>query len=378
MKNVMNVWEIKQKNRKEIYYYIREKGVVSKQDIVYDLQLSLPTVTQNLDYLKAQGLIDTSCKIKKEKAGGRIPTAFSYIHDARVAIGLDITQHHIKSVVVDLSGNIIDLVYKRQLYEKSDQYLKLLGETVEEIIEKTNVNRERILGVGIAVPGLIDEKEERVVYGRVIDNIGMTRKDFSKYISYPTKLVHDSNASGYAEVWSTTGLHNAFYISLCNSIGGSVLINDTVYKGDGVISGEIGHLNLVRNGKKCYCGQKGCFDTYCNAECLSDHTDGDLSEFFQRLEAGDERLMKVWGEYLDYLAMAVSDVRMLFGCTIILGGYVGAYMKDYISMLCERVDAKNAFGEASQNYLRPCKYKIEAVAAGAAITYIDEFIKNIS
>ena len=69
--------EIKAKNRQNIYQYIRERGSVSKQEIVVDMQLSLPTVTANLDYLKKQGLIDTSGKIKH--TGGRNATAFSYI-----------------------------------------------------------------------------------------------------------------------------------------------------------------------------------------------------------------------------------------------------------------------------------------------------------
>lgn len=373
----MNVWEVKHNNRKAIYHYIRNKGAVSKQDIVFNLQLSLPTVTQNLDYLSKQGLIDTSHKMKQESTGGRIPMACSYVQDGKIAVGLDITRHHIKSVVVDLSGNIIQLVYKRQLYEKGDHYLKLLGDAVEEVIEKSHIERQKLLGVGIAVPGLIDKEKERVVYGRVIDNKDMTREDFAKYIPYPTKLLHDSNAAGYAEVWSTPGLHNAFYINLSNSVGGSVLINDTVYEGDGLICGEVGHLKLISNGKECYCGRRGCVDAYCNAGNLTEHTDGNLAEFFKKLEEKDEKIMQVWDEYLDYLAMTISNVRIMFGCKIILGGYVGAYIKTYMNMLCERVDALDAFAEKAADYLLPCKYKVESVAAGAAIMYIDEFLENI-
>lgn len=373
----MNVWEVKHNNRKAIYHYIRKEGTVSKQEIVFNLQLSLPTVTQNLDYLKEQGLIDMSHKMKKEKAGGRIPMACSYIQDGRVAIGIDITQHHMKGVAVDLSGNIIELVYKSQLYERVDQYMRLLGGLVEEVIEKSKLEREKLLGVGIAVPGLLDKSRERVVYGRVIDNKGMTREDFSKYIPYPTKLIHDSNAAGYAEVWSTPGMHNAFYMNLSNSVGGSILINDTVYEGDGMMCGEVGHLKLIPGGRECYCGRRGCVDAYCNVSNLSSHTDGNLEEFFRRLEEKDAKIMEVWNEYLDYLAMTVSNVRMLFGCKIILGGYVGANMKNYMDMLYERVDESDAFDEKAADYLLPCKYKIEAVAAGAAIMFIDEFLENI-
>ena len=372
----MNIFDIKQNNRNKIYFYIRNSGLATRQDIAYDLQLSLPTVTQNLEYLVQQGLISSASKVVN-KAGGRNPIAYSPIADAKVAIGLDITRHHIKTIIVDLDGNVLKYNYKRQVYERTDEYLKLLGEEVETIIDSIQLDRKKILGVGIAVPGIVNHEEGYVVQGRVIDNTGMKCEEFSKYIPYPSTLIHDSYASGFSEIWMTPDIHNAFYISLCDSVGGSVLLNDKVYMGDGLYSSEIGHLNLIPNGRKCYCGQKGCLDAYCNAEILADYTDGDLKEFFSQLEQGDEKLQKVWDEYLDNLAVAINDIRMLFGCTVIVGGYVGAYMKEYMDILYEKVDSKSPFSESSESYLIPCKNKIESVATGAALYFVEEFLKDI-
>lgn len=373
----MNIFDIKQNNRKKIYFYIRKRDLATRQDIAYDLQLSLPTVTQNLEYLVKNNLISSDYKVPN-KSGGRKPVAYSYIPDAKVAIGLDITKHHIKSIVIDLDGNVVKYIYKRQDYRRDDEYLKILGETVETIIEKAQLESDKILGVGIAMPGLINQEEGYVVDGRVIDNTGMNCEDVSKYISYPTKLIHDSNASGFSEIWMSSEIHNAFYISLCNSVGGSVLLNDNVYMGDGLYSGEVGHLNLLPDGAQCYCGQKGCFDAYCNAERLANCTDGDLELFFAKLKQGDEKLQKVWNEYLDYLVIAVNDIRMLFGCTVILGGYVGAYMKDYMDILYEKLDTKSPFGEKASSYLIPCKNKIESVATGAALYFVEEFLEKLN
>jgi predicted NBD/HSP70 family sugar kinase len=374
--STMNIFDIKQNNRNKIYSYLREKGLATKQDIAYDLQLSLPTVTQNLEYLVKQGLISSDCKVTN-KLGGRNPIAYSYIPDAKVAIGLDITKNHIKSVIIDLNGKVVKYTYKRQNYKRDDAYLRILGEQVQAIIESVQLDCTKILGVVIAVPGLINHEEGYVVQGRVIDNTGMNCEEFSKYISYPTKLIHDSYASGFSEVWFSHDIHNAFYISLCNSVGGSVLINDNIYMGDGLYSGEVGHLKIIHNGELCYCGQRGCFDTCCNAEVLANYTGGDLESFFNQLEKGNKNLEKAWNEYLDYLAIAIHDVRMLFGCTVIIGGYIGAYIKGYMDLLYEKVDSISPFGEKSDNYLIPCKNDIEAVAVGAALFFVDEFLDNI-
>ena len=57
-------------------------------------------------------------------------------------------------------------------------------------------------------------------------------------------------------------------------------MNNEIYYGDRMHSGEFGHMTLEINGRQCYCGKKGCVDAYCNAQNLSNLTDGDLGRFF--------------------------------------------------------------------------------------------------
>lgn len=371
----MNVADIKQNNRNKIYFYLREKGFATKQKIAYDLQLSLPTISRNLEYLVNQGLLSSDDKVEN-KTGGRNPIAYSYIADAKVAIGLDITKHNISCVILDLNGNIIKHLAVKQDFERSDEYLKLLGEIVETIVDDAKIDRKKILGVGIGVPGLVEHDEGRVIYGKVIDNENMDCDEYAKYIPYPSKLIHDLFASGFAESWRSPQPHNTFYMSLCNSVGGFILVDGNLYMGDGFYSGEVGHMMLVPGGDLCYCGQRGCVDAYCNAEVLSKHTDGDLKLFFDLLkQKKDAKLQKVWEQYLDYLSEVTNNIRMLFGCEIIIGGYVGAYIREDLDLLCKKVDERNPFGEKASEYLLPCKAEMESVASGAGLLFIDEFLK---
>lgn len=143
----IGVNEIKTKNRQIIYNYIRKQGSVSKQEIVVEMQLSLPTVTTNLDFLKKQGLIDTSGKIKN--TGGRNATAFTYVKNARMAIGVDITANHITAVAVNLSGDIISMERKRIDFDlEDDAYLREIGKTVECVKKDADIADENLLGWG--------------------------------------------------------------------------------------------------------------------------------------------------------------------------------------------------------------------------------------
>lgn len=369
--------EIKRKNRQMIYHYIRKNEPVSKQDIVVALQLSLPTVTQNLEYLKEQGLIDGSKKIKN--TGGRNAAAYTYIKDAKMAVGVYITGHHMNAVAVDLSGRVVEIVKERHEFDlNSDEYLRHLGAVVEQVKVKAGISDERLLGVGVAVPSLVSEDGEYVIYGMTFDFTGKTRANIAKYIPYNNRLIHDSFAAGFAESRIDTGVRNAFYISLSNSVGGSIIMDNEVYVGDNHKGGEIGHMTVVpAGGERCYCGRFGCFDTVCRAGKLDQYTDGNLEEFFRLVESGDKNAKEIWDTYLDSLSLVIHNIRMIYDGTVILGGYVGEYIGDYMDQLYWRVNERNPFGDRAEDYLIQCRCRVEATAAGAAIYYTEKFIDEV-
>ena len=324
--------EIKIKNRQRIYQYIRMNGSASKQDLVVALQLSLPTVTQNLEYLKQTALIDASKKITN--TGGRNATAFSYLKKAKMAIGVYISSHHMNAVAVNLSGEVEALVKEQITFNlEDDAYLRKLGTVVEKVKKQAGIREEDLLGVGIAVPGLVSDDGTCVTYGLTLDFTGKTRDEIGKYIPYSCRLVHDSYAAGYIETWKNQSIRNAFYISLSNSVGGSIIIDHEIYEGDTQKGGEIGHMIVVpEGGEKCYCGKIGCLDSYVKANLLSDLTNGQLDVFFEELKKGNKKLLKAWNNYLYYLSIAVNNLRMSFDCDIVIGGYIGSYFNEYIEI----------------------------------------------
>lgn len=367
------------KKSQQIYQYIRQYGAVSKQDVVIGLRLSLPTITQNLQYLAELGLVDTSKKFPSSGERGRNATAYTFVKDARAAIGIYLTSQYISGVAVDLAGDVMTTVRKRIEFDlESDSYLEEIGNTVEKIKKEAKIKNENLLGVGIAVPGLISEDGSEVIYGQTLNFTGKMRREIARYVPYENRLFHDSNAAGYAEVWISPDICDAFYISLSNSVGGAVVIDKDIYEGSSQKGGEVGHMTVVpEGGEKCYCGRYGCFDTVCRSTNLDQYADGNLEAFFILLEEGDEEAGRLWNKYLDDLALGIHNVRMLFDSPVIIGGYVGAYIEKYMDDLCERVDRRDAFSEKAEKYLLPCQYKVESAAAGAAIFYIDRFFERI-
>ena len=367
---------IKTSNRSRIFNLFLEKGLLSRRDVQMSLDLSLPTITQNLGHLLDEGLICESGSIAN--TGGRNATTYALVKAARVAIGVDITNHYIIVVLVDLAGKIVAKSKAKVLFDRSDSYYQKLADMIEKILRENSIADELVLGVGIGLPGLTDGNNHKIVYGKILDFDGVTSDEFGKYIQFPVTIHNDANAACFAELFSEKdGVNNGFYIMLSTNVGGAVFINGSVYIGDALRSGEVGHLIIHPEGRRCYCGCQGCLDPYCSAINLTSISDGDIDIFFQMLDLGNADAHDRWEAFLGDLALAIKDVRMLFNCNIILGGFIGAKMGKHLDTLKRMMSAYSTF-DNNFDYIVICKYQDEAIASGAALSHIVPFIQQYS
>lgn len=366
--------EIKKINRSNIYQHFLNHSVLTKQDLVSDLQLCLPTVTKNIDDLMASGLIEIAGS--QGYTGGRRAVTYSIVRDSKIALGIDVTLNHVTIVAVNLTGAIITSSRHRMRFTGDDEYYNNVGNILASLVKNAGLKEEQILGVGIGLPALVDADRKNVFFSKIINLSSTTLEDFAKHIPYHIELFNDANAAAFTEFWMNRNIKNTFYMMLSNNIGGAMVINGSVYNGDCQRSSEVGHITLVPNGKPCYCGQAGCVDQYLAATNLSNLTDGNLQLFFDRLKEGDPLLIQAWDTYLDYLAATANIVHVLLDCNIILGGYVGEYLNPYMDELRERTAKLNSFS-SDADYLTTCSYKKEAIAAGAAMNFIAAFIESV-
>ena len=367
--------DAKNANYSNIFNFIySSKDGVSKQDISRNLQLSLPTINRWLAEMQADGLVESSGY--QEHTGGRHATKYSVCHRYRAAVGVEIEPEKITAVVVDLSGTIIVLEKHDLIFERSSTYYQRIGDVVNHIVASSGIPQEQFLGVGIGIPGLVTKDHSRALHGKILDLSGWDVQHFKNYISLPCRMFNDAKAAGFAEIWIRKNLNNAIYVLLGNHVGGALILDGQVNLGENTNAGEIGHTTIIPNGKLCYCGQKGCMEAYCASSVLTAHSNGDIDFFFDKLKAKDPVVTKAWDEYIYHLSSALHNVDMLFNCPIILGGKVGALCEEHISDLRKLISSQNPFSDSSM-LIHPCICKKEAISTGAALSFIDEFVKAI-
>ncbi len=358
----------------DIYRYIYNHQECSRQDIAYALGISLPTLNQNLTKLVEAGFVYEAGNFKS--TGGRKATIFSFVPDVLFSVGIDITKNHISIVIIDLDLNIIDSKRIRIAYKENPDYFNTLREEVKLIIDNNTIDRDKILGVGVSLPVIVSSDQKTISYAEVIEASKDIYHTFCKYIDFPLLLFNDANSAGLAESFRTHNSEPMVYLSLSSSVGGANMNNNIIYTGKHGRGCEFGHMTIVPQGRKCYCKRLGCLDAYCSSNILSDFTSGDLYRFFSELREGNNKgLYNIFDEYMDYLALGVHNLRMCYDCDIVLGGYVGAYMSEYIDVFRAKAITLNPF-ENDASYIRVCHYKTEASAVGAAIYYIDNFVQS--
>ena len=366
--------ELKRINRNNVYRAVLAQKETSKQEIAYQLKLSLPTVTQNLNELMTRGLIQE--KGTFQSTGGRKARIISSNPTARVALGLDITQNHINLVLVDLASNVLDAIRIRAPFSVEENYFMTIRKMIHDMTKQAGILPNHILGVGVSLPAIIGEDNRTVKYAPLLNSPSDLYEKMSPYIGYPYHFINDANAGGFAELYCGNTSENFLYLQLSNSVGGSIIMDGKLYYGDGCRGGEFGHSTLVPDGRPCYCGKIGCVDSYCSALLLSNMTGGNLEKFFVKLHEGDEGCKRVWEEYLKYLVIVINNLRVSFDCDVILGGYVGRYLEPYKEEIQKRLIEQCTFA-TDGSYLRITCLNAEASALGAALCYINEFISQV-
>jgi len=366
--------DLRKVNRNRVYRLIYQEGAVSKPEIAQRLGISLPTAIQNVKLLQKEGFLQEGKSM--ESTGGRKAVAVTLTKNVRYSIGIDITRNHISAVIINLKAEVIASEQINRAFENATEYYADICNIMNQMINQSGIDPQCILGVGFSVPGIMSKDGQLLIYSHVLNVSGVLCAQFKQNLPYPAILCNDANAAGYAEIWSDRKNKNAVYLSLSNSVGGAVLLDEDLYYGKNQRAGEFGHMTLVSNGLPCYCGRKGCVDSYCSAQALSQHAGGNLRNFFERLKNGEENLRIVWQQYLGWLAVVINNLTISFDCNVILGGYLGEYLDEYLDDLRDMVLEMTTFA-GNETYVSVCKYKQNAAAVGAALQFIRPFIENV-
>lgn len=367
---------LKKINRSKIYQYIYRSKLTSKLQIVQDLQMGLSTVSQNLNLLENEGLIEKNGYF--DSTGGRKANAIQIVSDFRISIGVGILKNIFHITAIDLYGNTVYTDTIPLTYSNTAAYYQQITDKVKDFIDKNQYPENKILGVSIATQGITSPDNSTVIYGNIMNNTGMRLKDFSRHLPYPCHLEHDSKSAAFLELWNHPELDSAVVLLLNRNLGGAIITNHQIHQGRSMHSGTIEHICVNPDGPLCYCGNRGCLETYCSANSLEQASGMTIKEFFPLLrEKKSPQLIQIWEDYLKHLAFAMKNLNLVIDAPIIISGYLAPYFtEDDTDYLLRQINSMTPF-ELKEEQILVGTHGQYTPAIGAALFYVKEFIQSV-
>ncbi len=285
----------------------------------------------------------------------------------KYCFGIDVGGTTVKCGLFDVQGEVLDKwEVKTRTEDNGKNILPDIAASIKEKMEEKGLSAEEVAGVGIGVPGPVDEN------GTVpcAVNLHWGKKDIAgemnELTGLPVKAGNDANVAALGEMWKGggKGYHNVVMITLGTGVGGGIIINGKVVAGSNGAGGEIGHIHVVHGmEKQCNCGNKGCLEQVASATGIvylankllaetdlpSTLREGEVSAktVFDAVKAGDELAVQVaelFGRYLGDALAAVAGVTdpqvFVIGGGVSKAGpvlldYVKKYYKDYAFSACK-------------------------------------------
>jgi glucokinase len=153
-----------------------------------------------------------------------------------------------------------------------DRIVSMVEAAIAEVLSAHGGTREEVAGVGIGSPGPLDRKT-----GTVINTPNLGWRNFplrdliANAVSLPATLDNDANCATYGEWWLGAGRGTSTLVGLTlgTGIGGGIVLGGEIYHGCSDVAGEIGHMSIDSNGRKCKCGNYGCIEQYASGPAIA-------------------------------------------------------------------------------------------------------------
>ena len=254
-------------------------------------------------------------------------------------LGIDLGGTNIVAGVVDKKYKIVAKAScKTAVPRPESEICDSMAEVAKKAVEKAKLTMDDIESVGIGVPGAVNPKTGVIEYSANLffhnwEVVEMMEERLGKKVH----IENDANAAALGEylAGSAKDARNAVAITLGTGVGGGIIIDGKIYSGSNFAGAELGHMVIVKDGKECACGRRGCWETYASATGLINLTkqkilseklefsymlklcDGDINKVngrtaFDAMRDGDPTAKSVVEEYISYLSCGLVNIINIF------------------------------------------------------------------
>lgn len=379
------VRDLRRHNRSLLLSKLYFDGPLSRHELSGLTGLSAATVSNVTAELGEERLITEAGLVESD--GGR-PRVLLRVDPAYGHVaGVDIGETGVKVELFDLTMNRLATVEHPLASPRPDAAAAVtqVASGIREVIAESGIDEATVLGVGVGVPGTVEQGAALRVHAPTIGwkEVPLTDLLRAEGVGLPLFVDNGAKTQGQGEMWfgAGRGARHAVIVLIGSGVGAAVVTDGTTYRGSTSSAGEWGHTTIVYGGQECRCGSRGCLESYVGAEGVlsryrkarggkSTTGEDEQTQFAALLgSAGKSKAAaKVLEETAGYLGAGIGNLINLFNPErIVLGGWAGLALGEEYLPEIRRVAGAHALAhvfdqtEISLGQLGP-----DAVAIGAA------------
>lgn len=261
----------------------------------------------------------------------------------KYCFGIDVGGTTVKCGLFTVAGDVLDKwEIETSTENNGERILPDIAKAIEDKLTEKNIAKDAVVGVGIGVPGPVNENGEVPCAVNLHWGFKPIEKELRELTGLNVKAGNDANVAALGEMWKGGGVgyRNMIMVTLGTGVGGGIIINGKILTGENGAGGEIGHMCVnLEETDTCGCGGHGCLEQYASATGISrlarkkmEHetratilTKEDLSAkaVFDAVKEGDEVAIEVATEMGNYLGHAMADMAaVLDPAVFVIGGGV--------------------------------------------------------
>ncbi len=380
------VRDMRRSNRAVLLSRIYLDGPLSRHELTQLTALSPASVSTLVAEFLEEGLVEEAGSVESD--GGRPRVLLRQSPGFGHVIGVDVGETRVSVELFDMAMGAkakAEYPIERAVLTPERMTAHVL-EGIEAVLGQAGVDPERVLGIGLAVPGVVDQGEDGLVHAQSLGWEGLPlRAMLRKAIPMPIHIDNGAKTLGQAEMWfgAGRGAQHAVIALVGSGVGASVVADGVSYLGSRSSAGEWGHTTIVYGGRLCRCGSRGCLEAYVGAEGILDRfreanrgraasgvdEESAIGTLLAEADAGGSRAAEVvLAETAGYLGAGIATLINLFNPErIILGGWAGLALGSRRLPQIRAAAAEHALRRPfEQTTIELCRLGPDAVALGAA------------
>ncbi|WHX49555.1 ROK family transcriptional regulator [Paenibacillus woosongensis] len=380
---------IKKMNKTLVLDTIRQRQPLSRADIAATLGLNKATVSSLVSELIESQLVTEIGP--GESSGGRKPTLLLFNRGAGYAIGIDIRVNDLFALLVDLEGNVIRERTVPLEDSSPDHALDQIRKMIHWLSKKAPESPYGIVGIGIGVPGLVDEKS-RIVSAPNLgwNNVAVQNLLISEF-GENIHIDNEANAGAIGEKLYGAGRDaaNLIYISIGVGIGSGMIVGGELYRGISNFSGEVGHMTVTENGPLCRCGNRGCWETLASEKALLDRAaqrwkdsssssdEEGLDRLLNLARAGEPEALSLLQETGNHLGVGLANLVNILNPELIVIGNRLSMAGDLLQEpMLHTLESRSLSYHMKKTQVAFAELGIRSTALGAASMPITSFLAD--